>query len=224
MAGTRRIWWEKTVEYLFVSHFYNLTNGFVAPLDGGQERAGDAIFSLSNQWLLVEFKKDRNCLYREREKYRNFDEAAYALHGSDGHHLLVYGFEKADGSLGFTSITYFSQIVLTSEAEIVESGCTSHEFWTYIEKLGRFKKPFGNQNESSSSSDGLKASDYSMVMGVNNDQATGCMTVAEFAQAYQRSIERSGHDRSRTIELPAPTIPPPPPQKTIERGGGRGSR
>lgn len=221
MTGTRRVWWEKTVEYFFVSLFSTLTEGFVAPLDGDQERAGDAIFSLSNRWLLVEFKKDRSCLYREREKFTNYDEAAYALEGMDGHHLLIYGFEETDGNLGLTAITYFSQVPLANQKEVLASGCTPGEFWSYLEKIRGFKKSSGNKN--GSSSDGLKASDYSMVMGVNNDQATGCMTVAEFAQAYQRSIELSlGHDHRRTIELPAPTIPPPPHQKTIERSGGRG--
>jgi len=219
MPTTRRVWWEKTVEYLFVSLFPALGEGFIAPLDGAHERAGDAIFANSDRWLLLEFKKDQSSVYREREKFDNYDEAAYALRALDRHHLLVYGFEESDGSLGLTAMTYFSHTERGNREEVLASGCRPGEFWTYLEKFSSFKKH--TSSHGGSSSGGFEAGDYSMVMGVSNDgQATGCTTVAEFQKFYQKSIGRSlGQTHSRAIEIPTPTIPPPPIQKSTDRSG-----
>lgn len=38
-------WWEKTIEYKFVIDMANKGKFVVAPLDGDEERAGDAIIS-----------------------------------------------------------------------------------------------------------------------------------------------------------------------------------
>lgn len=219
MSQIGRVWWEKTVEYLFVSLFPALAEGFIAPLDGDQERAGDAIFSHSDRWLLLEFKKDQSCLRREREKYTNYDEAAQALRDSDSHHLLVYGYLKADESLGLSVITYFSQADLAFTDDVLASACTPGEFWKYIEKIRGFKKQTGSQSESSA--EGLGALDYSMVMGVSKDgQATGCTTVSEFQKSYKKSMDRVlGLEHSRGFSRPTLVIPPAPPQKPIDRGG-----
>ena len=67
-------WWEKTVEYFFI---LNCVGNYmrVAPLDGKEERAGDAIFSKSNNWVLIEFKKDKSSLVSEKGKFNDYSAA-----------------------------------------------------------------------------------------------------------------------------------------------------
>lgn len=62
------IWWEKTVEYLFVlKHFKN--QACIAPLDGLQEKAGDVLLENSGRWTLIEFKRDIHSLDSEIIKF-----------------------------------------------------------------------------------------------------------------------------------------------------------
>ena len=50
-------WWEKTVEYYFILKCLGDSIS-IAPLDGHEERGGDAILSSKHRWILIEFKKD----------------------------------------------------------------------------------------------------------------------------------------------------------------------
>jgi hypothetical protein len=68
-------WWEKTVEYEFVMSVSREQGLFLAPLDGEHEKAGDAVFSSDNRWVLIEFKKDEASVRTEKGKFVLYDEA-----------------------------------------------------------------------------------------------------------------------------------------------------
>ena len=54
-------WWGKTVEYKFIKEYIDL-DSFIAPLDGNEEKAGDAIFGENENFILIEFKKDKDSI------------------------------------------------------------------------------------------------------------------------------------------------------------------
>lgn len=64
-APSKAIYFEKTVEWLYVKKYLN----FGAPLDGGLEIAGDAILFDKGKFLAVEFKKEFDNIKSERKKY-----------------------------------------------------------------------------------------------------------------------------------------------------------
>jgi hypothetical protein len=85
-------WWEKTVEYLFVLLAVRDHN-VIAPLDGIEELAGDAIFCSKNKWILIEFKKDEASINDENRKFKDlgFKNVMTAFKDKDGHHFIIYG-------------------------------------------------------------------------------------------------------------------------------------
>jgi hypothetical protein len=166
------LWWEKTVEYFFVQKYVNL-NMFIAPLDGSHEKAGDAIFSNVNAWVLIEFKRDKKAISDEFKKFTNYDLAKSTLEAIGNHHLIVYGDVENDSFL-LRCKQYFSGSEVGIEDALV-SGIEKDKFITYLKKLIEFKK------SSKSGSGG-----YSFVAGVNADGAvTKCMKISEFAEALQ---------------------------------------
>jgi len=101
-------WWEKTVEYYFVRKFVD-EKTLVAPLDGDEERAGDAILSAGHKWILLEFKKDSGSIKTEYKKFNNYPNAKSELSNFDGHHFLIYGLlTQEKEAFGIKAITYFS--------------------------------------------------------------------------------------------------------------------
>ncbi len=61
------VWWEKTVEYIFFGK-YGLG---LSPLDGDAERDfADVVVSLEGcKYLLIEFKKNKECFSSEYKKF-----------------------------------------------------------------------------------------------------------------------------------------------------------
>ena len=166
------LWWEKTVEYFFVQKYVNL-NMFIAPLDGDHEKAGDAIFSNVNTWVLIEFKRDKNTILDEFKKFTNYESAKNALEPIGSHHLIIYGDVENDNFL-LKCKQYFSGKDIPIEHALV-SGTKKDSFINYLIRLVEFKK---------TSKGG--ASGYSFVAGVSSDgSVTKCMKVSEFAEALQ---------------------------------------
>ena len=166
------LWWEKTVEYFFVQKYVDL-NMFIAPLDGDHEKAGDAIFSNVNTWVLIEFKRDKRTISDEFEKFTNYDSAKNALEPIGSHHLIIYG-EAVNGAFMLKCKQYFSGIDIPIERALI-SGTNKDSFINYLRRFVEFKK------SSKSGSEG-----YSFVAGVSSDGAvTKCMKVSEFAEALQ---------------------------------------
>ena len=99
-------WWEKTVEYKFIKEYIDL-DSFIAPLDGNEEKAGDAIFGENENFILIEFKKDKDSIQDEQKKFLDFTSAKNTLSKKDEHHILIYG-EINNQDLILKAKTYFS--------------------------------------------------------------------------------------------------------------------
>lgn len=80
---------------------------FIAPLDGNQEKGGDAIFANESSWILIEFKRNKESIGSEIKKFTNFSEAKKTLEPKGKHHLIIYGLEDND-ELHLNSQEYFS--------------------------------------------------------------------------------------------------------------------
>lgn len=189
-------WWEKTVEYQFVLAMVRERKIFLAPLDGRQERAGDAIFSSNNRWVLIEFKKNAASISTEKKKFINYQEAHTALSGRDGHHHLVYGFAppRSPSSLLLRSQTYFSG-VRCDLSGILKSGVKFREFKRYIKQYTEFKK---GPDDGSGSGGLLTMDDLALVAGVTTEnKIVECLSLTEFQQQLglaheqEHKIERS---------------------------------
>ncbi|MGU3703155.1 hypothetical protein NAL94_14395 [Vibrio alginolyticus] len=169
------LWWEKTVEYFFVQKYVNL-DMFIAPLDGNQEKGGDAIFSNESKWVLIEFKRDQDSIDSEIKKFSDYQLAKKTLEAFGSHHLIIYG-QSNDDKFSLSCQEYFSGLKVSLE-EALLSGVQKDTFLAYLNKLVDLKK------QSKSGSGG-----YSFVAGVSSTgKVTKCMKLSEFASAL--TLER----------------------------------
>lgn len=174
-------WWEKTVEYQFVMLVARAKKLFLSPLDGVVERAGDAILSAENRWILIEFKKDISSISDEKTKFIQYEQAKAALSSFDSHHHIIYGREskKAANRLQLCSQTYFSG-VSSNLTGILKSGAEFEFFANYLKQFTEFKKRPGGGGGS-----GIDMSDYALVAGVNADNnIVECLSLAEFLRHW----------------------------------------
>jgi len=190
-------WWEKTVEYKFIKEYIDL-DSFIAPLDGKEEKAGDAIFGNNEKFILIEFKKDENSIKDEQKKFSNFVLAKQTLQDKDNHHILIYG-EIDNKNLILKAKTYFSRnnIILS---EKFTNGKTLEEFKNYLDKFLVFKK--GSKTESG-------AGGYGLVAGVTQEgEITKCLTLEEFDYEMKLNLNIEKNN-DNNIEPPAPSFPSP---------------
>ncbi|WP_417439752.1 hypothetical protein [Idiomarina abyssalis] len=174
-------WWEKTVEYYFIRKFIP-DEMILSPLDGEQEKAGDAFLSSNERWVVLEFKKDLESLSSEKKKYRSYDIAEAELSPSDSHHFLIYG-QVVDGNFGLGGKTYFSNKPVSNISEIFEAGKGKEEFISYLEKLIEHKSKVGE-------SSGGSVGSYSFVAGISKDKKiTSCMNLYEFGLDHGLKLE-----------------------------------
>lgn len=180
-------WWEKTVEYEFVMAVSRQKRIFLAPLDGEHEKAGDAIFSSNNRWVLIEFKKDLGAIRSEMEKFICYAEAKAALSSSDSHHHIVFGRESSalPARLELCARTYFSEVDCDLNG-ILNSGQQFSEFKRYVEQYVKFKKgPRGGGGT------GLAMEDFALVAGVNADNSiVECLSLSEFKRQLGLELQQ----------------------------------
>lgn len=100
------LWWEKTVEYYFIKQY--LEKVTIAPFDGlPEERLGDALTSFEGRAVLIEFKRDEDCLNSEKCKYKDWDKAKEDSIAKDASfHLMVWG-ALSDGVFKLKKCTYW---------------------------------------------------------------------------------------------------------------------
>lgn len=174
-------WWEKTVEYYFIRKFIP-DEMILSPLDGEQEKAGDAFLSTNEKWVVLEFKKDLGALASEKKKYKDYEAAKNALSPDDSHHFLIYG-QVVEGSFDLKGRTYFSNRSVSKISEIFEAGKEKQEFISYLEKLIEHKSKIGE-------SSGGSVGSYSFVAGINKDKKiTSCMNLYEFGLDHGLKLE-----------------------------------
>lgn len=162
-------WWEKTVEYKFIKEYVDI-DSFIAPLDGNEEKAGDAIFGENEKFILIEFKKDKDSIKDEEKKFFDFASASNTLSKKDEHHILVYG-EIDNQNLILKAKTYFSRNDIELSKKF-SNGKTSKEFKKYLDDFLKSKK--GSKVEGGAGS-------YGLVAGLTQDGSiTKCLTLEEF--------------------------------------------
>lgn len=206
----KMLWWEKTVEYFFISEYAKIDR-IIAALDGNQEKAGDAIFSDSNKWILIEFKKDigTNCIAQEKDKYHNYKAAKDALVTQSNHHLMIYGKIK-NNLFQISCIKYFT-LDETHKYEIdinkaIKSGTNIYDFIIYINKFIKFKK---SKKDERVGTDGDNNEDkFLHVAGVTKDgKISTCIELSRFIEfsnspsTRQRMIDRPSTDLGEEQEL-----------------------
>lgn len=170
-------WWEKTVEYYFVLKHVE-PNMLVSPLDGNEEKLGDAIISANNKWVLIEFKRDESSLSSEIEKFYDYFDAMKKLSAKDEHHYLIYGEFKEFFRLKCT--TYFSAKIRDSIESALRTGIDNRAFAEYVEEFTRLKKP----PPDGGGGGGLALADYSLVACVNDDgNIVECMSISDYQQS-----------------------------------------
>jgi hypothetical protein len=173
-------WWEKTVEYLFVKKHVFETN-LVMPLDGKDEAQGDTILGNENQWILIEFKKDKDSIVSEKKKFHDFNTAYEQLKDRDGHHHIIYGSPVREGNkvkLTLKSQTYFSFVDNNSIESALQAGIEFEVFHQYLKEFVSFKK-------STEDSGGVVLDINSNVIGVSSTgEVTECMTMKEYVIKY----------------------------------------
>ena len=188
-------WWEKTVEYKFVMEVSQLDKQFLAPLDGNHERAGDAIFSTSNKWVLIEFKKDSISISTEKSKFgSNYKKAKDALAPSDSHHHIVYGkpTKEVPSQLELYSQTYFFGLGKSHPLnikEILSSGINYKEFSDYLNKLVNYKEV-----AQGGGSENLTINNYFLITGINSDnQLVACISLTEFQRQFELKLNHGSN-------------------------------
>lgn len=178
------MYWEKTVEYLFLTSLVKEKKiDLATPLAGKEEHGGgDAIFGKNAKLILVEFKSNKNELDTECSLFIDYDLAKELLgsENKDNHHLIVYGVKSAD-TVELEAQTYFSRQSVAIK-NCMERSCSSRDFKSYLCQLLALKYPDGR---SSSGQIGVNA--YASVMGVS---VTGTIVKAVSLQDYTNEVDR----------------------------------
>lgn len=151
-------WWEKTVEYAFLTTA--VMEGkctYAVPMAGKPERAaGDAIFGVPNSFVLIEFKREKEELSSEIPLFWDY-EATKQILGHYKHHHFVYGEELPDapGMLALYAQPYFSLSNRCSALDCLESGIGEADFRHYLELLFAAKKEDGRSSSGQISPEAL---------------------------------------------------------------------
>lgn len=181
------IWWEKTVEYLFIQR-YASKDGALSPLDGSHERAGDALSASGNKWTIIEFKRDEGSFRDEKKKFVNFDEARDLLSDRGKHHLLVYGYESGDDiALGCKG--YFSGTNIDI-GRYSDWGTDQKSFMSYLDDLLRQKKQPSDASKPGGGGSG--SGGFSSVAIIAKNESLNkvcCLSLGEY-QEYRLSRRR----------------------------------
>jgi len=181
------IWWEKTVEYLFVKQSL-ARDCIIAPLDGTHEKAGDTVIAQSGRFVLIEFKKDKTKISSEFDKFANgyegYKQASNVLADRAKHHFFVFGLIGASGKsrapqLCLSACGYFSQETKKIK-DMFNDGVDIESFKSYLKDLFRFKKTGATGTTGFSLEDS-----YSLVVGVADlNNSVACMSLGDFVASF----------------------------------------
>jgi hypothetical protein len=199
-------YWEKTVEYAFLTLAVQKRKvDFAAPLSGKLERgAGDALFARDSRYILLEFKMDASGMGDEEGKFLDYDTAKKALATRDHHHFFVYG-RRTSKPLELVSRTYFSDKKPTGDGvsalDCFADGVDKTTFDNYLHEFLEYRRP-----DERGGGGGVGISDYATVIGVapDNESATAC-SLRDYASHFVL-----GHVSSPASEPPSSAPPKGP--------------
>lgn len=179
-----RIWWEKTVEYLYVSREMARYT-FAAPLAGNHEALGDAVLrALNAQWTLVEYKRAESDIRTELAKYEykdaNFKTRVALTFGNKDHpHFVVFGCCDENGVLDLRARHYWGRwtgVELIRDRDVaVESiskyGLDYDRFEQYLSRLLHLKSRTGSGS--------TRIPQFDTVVGIADNSVT-TITLSDF--------------------------------------------
>lgn len=187
-------WWEKTIEYHFVSTHASKYQ-FSMPLAANHEKLGDTAFSQYSKWIAVEFKKgfqgDVICGFKKMEKseivkfhgdtpdarksaYKaaqqklcgNYDSTNEGIN----HHFMVYGQLSDSRILQLKAYRYFSspEEGAVPVEDVFSMGIGTERFFEYINDFIKGKLGLGEDDPISPSGGpgGLEGPDFGVVIGI----------------------------------------------------------
>lgn len=191
------IYWEKTVEYLFVIKNYKKFQ-MIAPLDGNHEKqTADTVAQTGEKFVLIEFKRDDCSQDAEFEKFKKMknsnitnEEIINRIEEIEGNtcHFIIYANLNTNNELELVYKSYVSylknnkdQINTDDYEKMIEEGIRKKEFIRYLKDFGALR--IGNDDSSGNSSDGNQKSkkisaDFSNVVILDNQG--GCYTFDDF--------------------------------------------
>lgn len=204
---TDRIWWEKTVEYLYVSREMARYT-FAAPLAGSHEAAGDAVLrGLNARWTLVEFKRAESDIRTELAKYEYADtdfktRVALTFGNKEHPHFMVFGCCDENGVLELRARHYWGRwtgVEFIRDRDVAvesisEYGQEYDHFEQYLSRLLYLK----SRTRSGSS----RTPQFDTVVGIADDCVT-TVTLSDFIRINPALAPRMG------IEAPAPSAAAP---------------
>ncbi|WP_029934690.1 hypothetical protein [Thiomicrospira pelophila] len=174
------MWWEKTVEYLFVITCMN-RDALMAPLDGNYEAGADLMARHNDKWVLIEFKRNAQTIDDEVQKFAepsldSYESAKAALAEEDSHHLLIFGERGDHQPIELKALSYFRHQTVDPK-EALGCGVAQKKFNNYLSDFLYFK--FGEAEEGS----GGRSLDYSTVVAVSSDgEITHCEGLANYCE------------------------------------------
>lgn len=207
-------WWEKSVEYKFIAEVVNSKSfTLLMPLDGEEEKIGDAVFAKDSQYVIVEFKRKLSDFSSEYKKYKtdddssgkdNFKLAKAALQkiACGQHHLLVSGVlsDETEPSLSLKFYEYLSCDNKKTCTELpglmaaVEGGIEKELFDEYVLCLSTWKTKTSETGSEQQGSGSVGLTVEAVVVGIGK---SGMCTI-EALDTYTQLIKLE--------------IAPPPPR------------
>ena len=195
-----KTWFEKTVEYNFVTQAKDVCNiDFLAPLDGNLERIGDTVMLANCEYYIIEFKRSLNDMSAEYKKYKNssigFLKARHNLIKRKQHvaHYLIGGELSENETLQLKIIEYFNLPPST-------------------EKFGKdYKELRGDKYDEKKLS--------ALIECMNNDSTLKAGTIHAFAKGFQLNAGMTQAElREYTLELTSHRV-----SKSDDKAGGDGA-
>ncbi|EGQ7983967.1 hypothetical protein HJA60_004028 [Vibrio vulnificus] len=175
------VWWEKTVEYLFVKEYLPSSSLFT-PLDGRHELASDGILFSRNCWILIEFKAERKDIRSERLKYRDYDSCMKRVIDRARHHYFIFGEIEDRDSFKLVGCNYFDDNQTFSIDEILDRGAFPDSFTGYLIDLIECKRK-------ASSSEIIL--DYSLVLGISEEEGiVQSLSVNAFLEQVEEELSK----------------------------------
>lgn len=150
---TQLQWWEKTVEYKFIS--WSKLQFDAIPLDGNMEQAGDTLFKNDeNRFFLIEFKREKSdkCITSEVNKFDDYENALNQIEKNPLNkcHFVVYGgnfYKYKEGTkeelgFGLAFEPYFDFIKKLEDWEICMLGNSFDDEYAFFKNYAIDSKDF----------------------------------------------------------------------------------
>ncbi|HDX4047774.1 TPA: hypothetical protein ROG05_000112 [Enterobacter soli] len=183
-------WWEKTVEYNFVSAAKDeFRLNLLAPFAGNPESIGDAVVGANSRFFIIEFKRTLSDFTSEIDKYINGDEGIKEarnflneLESSKYHYIIAGDYTNGSEKLNLIIRRYFNaeEEIDFKPHEFFAEGMSDKQLEYYTEFFTKFKNR-DTSSEDSDSQDGNGKS-QSCIIGIDENRKAVMLSVSYYAK------------------------------------------